>query len=341
VADPRFFNRQGPFTLGQIATICGGSLAEGTNPEVMIDDVGALAEAEPGAISFFLNPKKYADALVGTRASAVIVNADHAGKVPDGKAVILSDNPHKAYALTAQAFYPRAVAEPGISPHAVIHETASLGEGLTIAPGVVIEAGAEIGDGSVLGANMVVGQNVKIGRECWFGPQVSLSHCLIGDRVVIHTGARIGQDGFGFAIDLAGHVSLPQLGRVILQDGVNVGANSCIDRGAGEDTVIGEGSYIDNLVQIGHNCTIGRHCAISGHVGLSGSVVLGDYVAIGGGAGLADHVTIGTGAQVGARAGVMRDVEPGVQVLGIPAMPVRQFFRQVAALNKLAGVKGR
>ncbi len=341
MADPRFFNRQGPFTLGQIASICDGTLAEGTNAEALINDVGALAEAEPGSVSFFLNPKKYGEALSATKADAVIVHADQAARVPDGKAVILADNPHKAYALTAQAFYPRGESAPGISPHAVIDDSATLGEGLTIAPGVVVEAGAEIGDGTVIGANTVVGRNVKIGRDCWFGPQVSLSHCLIGDRVVIHTGARIGQDGFGFAIDLAGHVGLPQLGRVIIQDGVNIGANSCVDRGAGEDTVIGEGSYIDNLVQIGHNCTIGRHCAISGHVGLSGSVVLGDYVAIGGGAGLADHVTIGTGAQVGARAGVMRDVEPGTQVLGIPAMPIRQFFRQVAALNKLAGVKGR
>lgn len=341
MADPRFFTRQGPFTLSQIATLCGGELADGADPGLMIADVGALAEAEPGSVSFFLNPKKYGDALAATRASAVIVHADQAARVPDGIAVILAANPHKAYALTAQAFYPRSATEPGISSRAVVHEDAQLGDNVAIAPGVVIEAGAEIGEGTVIGPNTVVGRNVKIGRDGWIAPQVSLSHCLIGDRVVIHAGARIGQDGFGFAIDLEGHVSLPQLGRVIIQDGVNIGANSCVDRGAGEDTVIGEGTYIDNLVQIGHNCVVGRHCAISGHVGLSGSCVLGDYVAVGGGAGLADHVTIGTGAQIGARSGVMRDVPPGGQVLGLPAMPIKQFFRQVAALNKLAGVKGR
>jgi UDP-3-O-[3-hydroxymyristoyl] glucosamine N-acyltransferase len=180
----------------------------------------------------------------------------------------------------------------------------------------------------------VIGADVRIGRHCTIGIGASLIHALIGDRVIVHPGARIGQDGFGYVPGPGGHLKVPQVGRVVVQDDVEIGANTTIDRGASRDTVIGEGTKIDNLVQIGHNCIIGRHCIIVGQSGISGSVTLGDYVMLGAKVGIADHVTVGEGAQIGATAGVMNDVPPGARWIGAPARPAKEFFREVAILKR-------
>jgi UDP-3-O-[3-hydroxymyristoyl] glucosamine N-acyltransferase len=217
-----------------------------------------------------------------------------------------------------------------------VHPTARLESGVTIDPGAVIGPRAEIGAGTVIAAGAVVGPNVHIGRDCAIGAGVSIIHALIGDRVIIHPGCRIGQDGFGYLMGAAGHVKIPQIGRVIIQDDVEIGANTTIDRGAMSDTVIGEGTKIDNLVQIAHNVLIGRHCVLASQTGISGSAVIGDNVMTGGQVGIADHVTIGAGAALGAKAGVMHDVPPGARWVGAPAKPVKQFFREVAALERLA-----
>jgi len=185
----------------------------------------------------------------------------------------------------------------------------------------------------------VIGPGCAIGAGGVIGAQVTIAFALIGDHVLIHPGARIGQDGFGFVSGPDGHLKIPQLGRVIIQDDVEIGANTTVDRGAGPDTVIGEGTKIDNLVQIGHNVRIGRHCVIAGQVGISGSTVLGDFVALGGKVGLSDHVTLGSGAQVAALSGVMRDIPPGEVHMGIPARPIREFMRETALLSRLAKKK--
>jgi UDP-3-O-[3-hydroxymyristoyl] glucosamine N-acyltransferase len=217
-----------------------------------------------------------------------------------------------------------------------VHRSARLEEGVTVEPGAVIGAEASIGRGTTIAAGSVIGYRVYVGRDCYIGPNATLTHALIGNRVTIHAGASIGQDGFGFAMGRAGHQKVPQIGRVIIQDDVEIGANTTIDRGALRDTVIGEGTKIDNLVQIGHNVVVGRHCIIVAQTGISGSAELGDFVALGGQVGVVGHVKIGTGAQIAGSSNVRGDVPPGVRWGGTPAKPTRLWFRELTILRQLA-----
>ena len=205
-----------------------------------------------------------------------------------------------------------------------------------VGPLPVIETGAEIGPGCRIGPCAVIGSGVIVGRDCRIGAHVSLSYAILGARVYVYPGARIGQEGFGFASTKAGFLTVPQLGRVILEDDVEVGANTTIDRGSARDTVIGAGSRLDNLVQIGHNVILGRCCVIVAQVGISGSTVLEDFVRVGGQAAMAGHLRIGRGAQIGAQAGVISDMPSGATVLGSPAQPKQEFFRQVVTLKRMA-----
>jgi UDP-3-O-[3-hydroxymyristoyl] glucosamine N-acyltransferase len=193
-----------------------------------------------------------------------------------------------------------------------------------------------IAAGCQIGPHAVIGQGVVMGEGCRIGAQASVSHAILGNRVYVYPGARIGQEGFGFAITPAGFLTVPQLGRVVLQDDVEIGANSTVDRGASHDTVIGAGTRIDNLIQIGHNVRMGRCCVMAAQSGVSGSSILEDFVQIGAQAGLTGHLTIGAKASIGAQAGVMSDVPAGAVVVGSPALPVREFFRNVAVLRRLA-----
>ena len=210
-----------------------------------------------------------------------------------------------------------------------------------IEPGAVIGPRAEIGSGTVIGANAVIGADVRIGRDCSIGAGTILSNALIGDRVIIHPGCKIGQDGFGFVMGGKGHLKVPQVGRVIIQDDVEIGAGTTIDRGAIRDTVIGEGTKIDNLVQVGHNVSIGRHCVIVAQTGISGSSTLEDFVVLGARVGLNNNVTIGEGAQIAAISIVHGDVPPGARWGGTPAKPVKQWFREMMMLERLARAEGR
>ena len=203
-------------------------------------------------------------------------------------------------------------------------------------PGAVIGPRAEIGSGTVIGPCAVIGPGVRIGRRCSIGANSSIMHALIGDRVIIHPGCRIGQDGFGYVLGPVGHTKVPQIGRVIVQDDVEIGAQTAIDRGSVRDTVIGEGTKIDNLVQIGHNCWIGRHCVLAGATGIAGSATFGDFVVLAAGAGVGDHLTIGEGAQIAARSTVYQDMPAGARWAGIRAKPVRQWLRELAILERLA-----
>lgn len=341
MADPRFFDRAGPFTLAALASRCGATLGPGADPDLLLIDVAPLDQAGEGQLSF-LDNRKYVEAFQASKATACVVHPALADKAPASMALLVSGKPYRSYALCAQAFYPVPAATGLISPAAHVDPTATLAEGVEVAAGAVVEAGAWIGARTRIAANAVVGRNVRIGADSVIGACASLSHCLIGDRVTIYPGARIGQDGFGFAMDVTGHVRVPQLGRVIIEDDVEVGANVTIDRGAGPDTVIGKGCMIDNLVQIGHNVTLGAGCVIVAQSGISGSTKFDHHAVLAAQAGVAGHLTIGAGARIAAQSGVMRDVPPMTEVFGTPAQPKRQYFRQVAMMTRMAqGKSGR
>lgn len=339
MADPRFFDRAGPFRLGDIAERCGARLADPAQAGLLIEDLAPLDLAGPGQLAFLDNPK-YVEAFKATKAAACILAEKHQAAAPAGVALLLSPKPYHCYARAAQFFYPAPRPAPGIHAAASIDGAARLGPDVSVGPQAVIEAGAEIGAGASIGAGSFVGRGVVVGPGCRIGPQVTLQHCLLGARVTIHPGARIGQDGFGFAPDPGGHVKVPQLGRVIIGDDCDIGANTTIDRGAGPDTVIGPGCWIDNLVQIGHNVTMGRGCIVIAQAGIAGSTKLGDFVVLAAQSGLAGHLTVGSGAQLGAKSGAMNDLEPGGRYFGIPASGSRDYFRQIATLRNLAKRKG-
>jgi UDP-3-O-[3-hydroxymyristoyl] glucosamine N-acyltransferase len=329
----RFFQRSGPHRLSAIADAAGGSVTSDHDRE--FDGVAPLQTAGPEQISF-LDNRRYAALLEVTRAGAVIVHPDMRSRVPDSAVAIVTAEPYTGWARVAKLFHPVPAASPGIHPSAVVYDGAVIDPSAEIGPLCVIEAGAEIGPGCRIGPSAVIGSGAVLGRDCRIGAHASVSHALLGARVYVYPGARIGQEGFGFAVTKAGFVTVPQLGRVILEDDVEVGANSTVDRGSAGDTVIGAGSRLDNLVQIGHNVVLGRCCIIVAQVGISGSTVLGDFVQVGGQAAMAGHLRIGNGAQIGAQAGVISDVDAGAKMLGSPAQPSREFFRQVAVLKKLA-----
>ncbi len=330
--DPRFFRRSGPHPLAAVAAACGAPPPDAT---LLLHGVAPLQTATAGQVSF-LDNRRYLPALAATRAGAVIVHPDLAGRVPDGSIALATAEPYAGWARVAALFHPEPPATPGIHPAALVDPAAQVDASAEIGPFAVIGAAAEIGPRCRIGAGAVIGPGVVLGADCRIGAHASLSHALLGARVHVYPGARIGQEGFGFASTAAGFVSVPQLGRVILEDDVEIGANSTVDRGSAQDTVIGAGSRLDNLVQIGHNVRLGRCCVIVAQAGISGSTVVEDFVMVAGQAGLTGHLRIGARARIGAQAGVMADVPAAAEVVGSPAMPVRAFFRQVAALRRLA-----
>jgi UDP-3-O-[3-hydroxymyristoyl] glucosamine N-acyltransferase len=331
VGDSRFSRRSGPHSL---AAVADAAEVEVPPRRLVLTGVAPLQTAEPDEVSF-LDNRKYADALAGTRAGAVIVHSDMAGRVPQSAVPIATDEPYVAWARVAALFHPLPPARPGVHPSAVVAPDASIEASAEVGPLAVIGSKIGIGPRCRVGAGAIIGDGVVLGADCQIGARASISHALIGDRVVVFPGACIGQDGFGFAITGEDFVSVPQLGRVVLEDDVEVGANTTIDRGSLHDTVIGAGSRLDNLVQIGHNVRLGRGCVIVSQVGISGSTILEDHVMVGGQAGLTGHLRVGRRARVGAQAGVMSDVPAGADVVGSPAQPAREFFRHVAVLRRL------
>ncbi|TVR98327.1 MAG: UDP-3-O-(3-hydroxymyristoyl)glucosamine N-acyltransferase [Rhodospirillales bacterium] len=339
MADPRFYPVNGPFSLAQLAEAVGAEIGADADPDRLFGGVAALDQAGPGEVSF-LEDRRLLPAFRNTRAGACVVRPDMAGEAPAGTALLLSTEPHRAFAKLAAAFHPMPEWEAGVHPTAILETGARIGDGTRIEAYAVVGADAEIGAGCCIGPHVVVGRGCVIGSGVMVGAGASLLFCRIGNRVIIHPGVRIGQDGYGYVLGSAGHLKVPQLGGVVIDDDVEIGANTTVDRGALGDTVIGAGTKIDNLVQIGHNVRIGRGCMVVSQVGISGSTTIGDFVMIAGQAGLSGHLKVGDGARIGAQSGIMRDIPPGQTVFGYPAMPYKQYMRQVALLARLAQKKG-
>jgi UDP-3-O-[3-hydroxymyristoyl] glucosamine N-acyltransferase len=340
-----FFDHPTGLTIAEIISLTGAELSDATRLAHRIMDVAPVDLAAPTDLTF-IESARYVDALATTRAGACLMPQRFKDRASNSLIVLLTDEPQRAFVAVHGALYPQSLRPASlfendeISPGATIHPLARLEGGITIDPGAVIGPRAEIGSGTVVGSNVVIGPGVTIGRDCVLGAGSSIMHTLIGDRVVIHPGCRIGQDGFGY-IPGPKQLKIPQTGRVIIQNDVEIGAGTAIDRGGIRDTVIGEASKIDNLCQIGHNVVIGRHCVVVAQSGLSGSVTLEDFAALGGSVGLAPHVTIGRGAQVAARSGVMNDVPSGEIWGGYPAKPRKQWMRQQAVLSRLTSAGGK
>jgi UDP-3-O-[3-hydroxymyristoyl] glucosamine N-acyltransferase len=335
--DLRFYKRKGPFTLADLAKVGQCEIGRG-DPALVITDVAPLNMAEPSYIAL-CRSRKYLEVLENTKASACILPAELAEIAPPHLALLIAKYPHRAFALIATAFYPQEQAEGSIDPTAVVHSTAKIGKNVQIGPMAVIGANAELGDGVTIGPLTVIGDGVIVGEHSKIGSHVSLSHALVGRYVHIKPGARIGQSGFGFFMDwddMGDHVPVPQLGRVILHDYVEIGANTTVDRGSSEDTVIGTGTRIDNLVQVAHNVHFGKGCVMVAQVGVAGSTKFGNYVVAGGQVGFADNLKIGTGARFAAKCGIMRNVHEGETLAGSPGMPLKAHYRQVAVLKRLA-----
>jgi len=349
-----FFHRSGPFSIAQISEHAGARPAEGSDLGKLLTDIRTLGDARRDELTF-LDNRKYLKMLADTRAGACFLSPRFEDKLPSGTIGLFTDEPYRAFARALALFYPgagRPVIAAGsttpihsdaqieegavIEPGAIVGPHAQIGAHTVIAAGAVIGPHAQIGAHTVIAAGAVIGFAVTIGRDGYIGPNANITHALIGDRVIIHAGVSIGQDGFGFAMGPDGHLKVPQIGRVIIQNDVEIGANSTVDRGALSDTVIGEGTKIDNLVQIGHNVVIGRHCVLAGQAGISGSTVLEDFVVMGGQSGCVGHIRIGAGAQIAGNAGLTRSVPPGQRWGGAPAQPIEKFSREIAVVKSLS-----
>ena len=343
MSEPVFLRHAPGLTLAEVAALTGATPPPEHLLARRIADVASLDGAAPNAISFFDN-QTYAAAAAATHAGACLTTAALANGLPARVAALVVREPFHAFVSVARELFPHALrpsslAEAGSIAGAHVHPSARLESGVTVEPGAVIGPRAEIGGGTLIGATTVIGTEVRIGRDCSIGAGAVITDALIGDRVVIHPGCNIGQDGFGFVKGGVGHSKIPQVGRVIIQDDVEIGAGTTIDRGATRDTVIGEGSKIDNLVQVGHNVTIGRHCILVAQVGIAGSSTLEDFVVLGARVGVNNDATIGEGAQIAATSNVNGIVPAGARWGGTPAKPLKLWFREMKMLQRLGRAK--
>jgi UDP-3-O-[3-hydroxymyristoyl] glucosamine N-acyltransferase len=345
ISAPPFFECSSSLTVAEIASLTGAESRDGAELSRRISNIAPIDRAGPTDLTF-IESAKFAAALATTNAGAVLATERFASQAPSGITILRVRKPYDAFVVVAREFYsgalrPTSVFDTnGVAQGAFVHPSALLGSDVTVDPGAVIGPGAEIGAGTLIGANAVIGQRVRIGRACAIGVGSTITHTHIGDRVIIHPGCHIGQDGFGYASSTKGHVKIPQIGSVVIQNDVEVGSVTTIDRGGMRNTVIGEGSKIDNLCQIGHNVVIGQRCIVVAQSGLSGSVTLEDFVVLGGSVGIAPHITIGKGAAIAARSGVISDVPPGESWGGYPARPWKQWLRQQASLRRPATSHG-
>ena len=341
MAQPRFFEQPPSSTLADIAALTKARLVDPSRGGQQVRGLASLDEAGPTHLTFFDN-LKYADQLASTKAGACLVSERFEVRVPAHVAVLRAAQPFREFVKIARELHSDALrpqswfGTAGIAASAIIDPGAHLEDGVIVDPLAVIGPNAEIGAGTVIGAGAVIGANVRIGRDCDVGARCSIQFALIGNNVLIHPGCSIGQDGYGFVFfGPDGHLKVPQTGRVLIQNDVEIGAGTTIDRGSLRDTVIGEGTKIDNQVQIGHNVTIGRHCLLAAQIGLAGSLTIGDNVALGAKVGINNHLRIGDGAQVTAMSAVKDDIPANGRWGGHFAKPTRQWFREIVAIERL------
>ncbi|MBI2409088.1 MAG: UDP-3-O-(3-hydroxymyristoyl)glucosamine N-acyltransferase [Gemmatimonadetes bacterium] len=330
-------------TAAQLAEATGGRLVG--DPAATVRAIAPLDRAGPEDLSF-LAILKYAPMLATTRAGVVLVAPELQDVAGAPRARVIVAKPHEAMLRLIPSFYRPSARTPGIHAAAHVSPQAVLGRDVCIDAGAVIEDGARIGDRTWIGAHSVVGAGATLGSDCQLHPQATVyPNSELGDRVILHSGARIGSDGFGYVSHVVDgaftHQKIPHIGRAILGDDVEIGANSAVDRGSIDDTVVGAGTKIDNLVHIGHNARIGRLCLLVAQCGVSGSSRVEDGVVLAGQVGVSGHLTIGAGAKVGAQGGVISDIPPGETWSGYPARPHRESLRASAALFKLAGMMKR
>lgn len=333
MVDVSFYQNNGPLTLKRVAEITGAQMTDASKAEELIFDIATMEKAGEKDICFFYN-KKAKEKAASIKAKVCVTTNELAALIPAGVIVLICDNPKVAFLKLNEALYAEYGPQVGISPKASVHPSAKIGKNCFIGDFAVVEENAIIGDDCRIESGAYIGRACKIGERCRIGVNAYVAYCQMGNDCYIYTGARIGADGFGFEMIGGQHHRIPQIGRVIIGNDVEIGANSCVDRGALDDTVIGDGCRVDNLVQIAHNDKFGRGCVLVAQVGVAGSCNFGDYVVCGGQTGFADHLNVGSGAQIAAQSGVMRDVEPQAVLLGTPAVPFKDFMRQVAFLQK-------
>lgn len=334
MADKSFYTNKGPFKLSDLSEKIDIPVYNQTKGEEEIKDIATLLSSEKGDISF-LNNKNHVDDVATCKASALIVHTKFKKYIKEKQNIFFAESPQKVLGQIIKLFYPDPDSFDRYPEKGGVADTAVLGKNVKICAGATVSGHAKIGDNTIIGPGAFIGPSVKIGDNCHIHANVTITHSLIGHNVVVYPGAVIGRAGFGFAMEKSGPIDVPQIGRVIIEDNVRVGANTTIDRGALDDTVIGTGTRIDNLVQVAHNVKIGKGCIIVAQVGIAGSTTLGDYCAIGGQVGLANHIKIGKGAQIAAQSGVMHDIKDGEIVGGTPSMPVLQWKRSCVAVAKL------
>ena len=329
MSDPRFYEAGEPISLGELEHLTGAKAGEGANRDRRFSGVAGLTDANGGDVTFCAGDT-FTHALKTAGAGVCFVPQRLALAVPTGCEALVTPHPQYGYGIAAAHLVrPREHnADHDVSPDAILEPDVVIGRG------AVVGRGAQVGEGTIIGPGAVIGPGVAIGRQCRIGSGARIGFALVGDRVHIHANAVVGEPGFGAALGPRGMVSLPQLGRVILQDDVRVGANSCIDRGALNDTVIGMRTKLDNLVHIGHNCIVGADCVMAAYTGLSGSCIVGDGCQFGGRSGVVDHITIGSAARIGADAAVMKNVPAGETWAGSPARPIKAWLRQTAWLSR-------
>jgi UDP-3-O-[3-hydroxymyristoyl] glucosamine N-acyltransferase len=341
VTEFSFFARAANLSVAEIAALTGAEPCEGADLSRRLTGIAPVDRAGADDLTFVAEAK-FAAALTSTKAGAVLTSERFARHAPSGVTVLRVRKPHDAFVTVARRIYCDALRPSsvfgtrGVAAGATVHSSAQLEADVTVDPFAVIGPSAKIGSGTLIGAHAVIGPGVQVGRDCAIGANSTVTHTHVGDRVIIHPGCHIGQDGFGYVSNAGGHVKIPQVGRVIIHNDVEIGSGTRIDRGGIRDTVIGEGTKIDNLCQIGHNCVVGRHCIIVAQSGLSGSVTIEDFVVLGPRTGIIPHITVGKGAKLASRSTVYENVPAGEVWGGFPARPKLQWMREMVALQNLA-----